>query len=740
MSYQVQLNVQLLDVGKIVQQGANKVVAEIFDFARQLRKTNSDIIVEEDLASVFGRARIVPELQTLFKNNLLKNTRIVPLIHDFPIQLTSCSGPTVDRALTDRDPRYLRTVIQLSFLCRWYTHDGLASALSHCLERRSGLLISSESIKGTLETCSSQTNVAFWDTYVHAVETKLRLQHVSMDGLYTSDQQGINRSMDGMSVTSLLAAMDYFFLIQSLPEDRRMVSRTLKGIVPLVVWAHYILGLCVRVDSDGGNSVTFGDSTKSPDVVAHLSVKHLPEDEEILLLNSGSEIVLRCTPIQEELRLSPGWKERHGLLDYGTEILRRFCNTYVLVQDEDPVYRDIAQIIVAIALNITGLLRYRDSPQKGYHILNLLRPIGIESWRVYEAARIIFHSINIHKEDLNATSKQIRQSPYPQFPFSPSTHRVINSEKFSASKQGERALHMHQLMHNLAYIILIFAHAYEVKTCQNMPLSMEELSPLVPTAFNFEKDYVYVGGHTFICAAWELLLDNSLVSKKPSLIFIVSDHGWSLFKSAIGAADPADVRPLMFHVQQGVPTNTKTGERKRIVEDLNLDEVHWNKRLPAPPVRVVDTGQSYVPRSLARVATRKIFCSSQGNRFSVGVELGVQYDGSDQIFTHMYGYSGFASRVGEVWLTARCQCSRTSLETTSLGLGVATVTGSDWNEHSSTNMDYRICIYLAQEGWARWHALSQVNSRICIIKTKDCCEKCALIATSRLEGKCLLII
>ena len=41
--------------------------------------------------------------------------------------------------------------------------------------------------------------------------------------------------------------MDYLYLLQSLPEDCKMILQSHEGMIPLIVWAHNILGLTVQV-------------------------------------------------------------------------------------------------------------------------------------------------------------------------------------------------------------------------------------------------------------------------------------------------------------------------------------------------------------------------------------------------------------------------------------------------------------------------------------------------------------
>ena len=102
-----------------------------------------------------------------------------------------------------------------------------------------------EGIRGTLEACVSQTNSFNWNLYVKKVENKMK-QFNSPESF-----SGLIRPMDSSSSTvsysTLLAFMDYLYLVQSLPDDRIVTYSFLEGAVGLTVWAHYILGLTVLI-------------------------------------------------------------------------------------------------------------------------------------------------------------------------------------------------------------------------------------------------------------------------------------------------------------------------------------------------------------------------------------------------------------------------------------------------------------------------------------------------------------
>lgn len=85
----------------------------VVQFARDLQRSGSDIIVEEDLAAIFGRARVNSKIVEQFKKNILQNPSFVSLYKDCEIGLDRRLGPTVNRAIQHKDRGYLPTVIQL---------------------------------------------------------------------------------------------------------------------------------------------------------------------------------------------------------------------------------------------------------------------------------------------------------------------------------------------------------------------------------------------------------------------------------------------------------------------------------------------------------------------------------------------------------------------------------------------------------------------------------------------------
>ncbi|KAF8243671.1 hypothetical protein K440DRAFT_468972, partial [Wilcoxina mikolae CBS 423.85] len=160
LNYAIQLSLELATVFPI-RTAVEAAGAQIIQLARDLRKSGSDLVVEEDLAQIFGRGRIGQHLEVAFKD---------------------------------------------------------------------------AGIMKTLAACSSQTSAFKWSFFVRKVEAKLRQSmpeyHHSPDYLR-------------LSPSLLLGAMDCLYLVQSLPDDRKITVSNEMGCITLIIWAHYILELTV---------------------------------------------------------------------------------------------------------------------------------------------------------------------------------------------------------------------------------------------------------------------------------------------------------------------------------------------------------------------------------------------------------------------------------------------------------------------------------------------------------------
>jgi hypothetical protein len=110
---------------------ANKAAEAVMRLARDLRNSGSDIVIEEDLASIFGRCKIADGTSSSFKT--IVNKSGVPYLLFEGIALETGPGPTVVRAL--QSVPYFATVIQCSFLTATHEKTSLAATISLAFEK-----------------------------------------------------------------------------------------------------------------------------------------------------------------------------------------------------------------------------------------------------------------------------------------------------------------------------------------------------------------------------------------------------------------------------------------------------------------------------------------------------------------------------------------------------------------------------------------------------------------------------
>jgi hypothetical protein len=106
----IQLSVELTRLTGAFSSTASQL-SDMVKFARDLRKSGSDIVVEEDLANIFGRGDISQRLMDDFKSAVSKEITITPLHPTSEVVLKPGPSATVTRAMLEHDRRYLAIVI-----------------------------------------------------------------------------------------------------------------------------------------------------------------------------------------------------------------------------------------------------------------------------------------------------------------------------------------------------------------------------------------------------------------------------------------------------------------------------------------------------------------------------------------------------------------------------------------------------------------------------------------------------
>ena len=523
-----------------------------------------------------------------------------------------------------------------------------------------------------------------------------------------------------------------------------------QGVVALIVWAHCLLGLTVHVQDLSSQITVFGASGDVPSVLIREKTPGSAVNDEIILLDAASTVVIRCNPDPESSVLALDDNEKHALLDWATEKMRRHFNSVTLVKDEDPVYLDTASLITAMVLNALPALKFAGPGGMGWweDIEGLFHDLGIEAWRVFDSANVLFHSLKIKREALKAHIDLVKEGGIDEITLPKSIERVFGKMQVFQPKTDIKYMDRitRDLIAELASAVLTFAHVYDIGKCAALPISLRsspgprifppERASAENEALSPGQSSIFIQRDQFHESAMAYMF-GSMIVKQPKNCFINSRHGWSIMLGSGYAADPSEIMPSMLRIQQGVPTHTTTDERKRYVCDGTI----W--RSTPSNWRVVDTGKSYVPRSLAIVTHRKEFCTTFEDHFQVAIQVNIRYEGLEEEI-HGVEYCHWHSNLWCSFRTKPCECPTKTMDRADLGFNAATVTGNPWivgERMSSNDIEQRVCIYLAQEHRAlclKSRGMYQ-NCNV-VLKTKDCCETCAFSKASALPGKVLLIV
>ncbi|RJE25781.1 hypothetical protein PHISCL_01894 [Aspergillus sclerotialis] len=748
-----QLSIELTKILPI-REAISAVTRPILQQARELKRSGSDFIVEEDLAAVFGRGRIDTKLERHFKSTI-SPAKVEIMYPASDIVLHSGSGPTVHRAL--KEPRYLSTVIQLSFLGFMHERTTFSSNLVACLNERyrlgapdSSPDTNYEDIVGLLRVCASQTGEFPWELYIGLVEVLIPKTCASMINDATVD--GLQWRV--LTSNLLLAAIDYLYLVQAFPEDRVMAVPNQAGLIPLVIWAHYVLGLTVLLKSSPDGDILFGSSSHAQVIIKWCD--HMDLAEPINLLDSNMDIVL-STELMQNIHARIISEERCRLKGYGTKLIYRWNNTdsrtalsrVQLVQLVLAFCRVVSPMLYRVCLRGKGLSKpltqYRDNAAP---------------WRLTEAAEVFFDGIMWSEEEIDKHTDYLKTRTLESLFETILDPMQRGTDCALALKLNKGYIHGQvQFVKMVAIMLLACSKIVNIQSCSDMPLTFCHHG-----LYSFVRDGIYEkisnwDGRQYLPineADWfniiaRLLLNNEFKAEPRSnrkRMSLVSAWGWSIYLSNFNDSDPEEIDCQLLYARRGVPTNRVTNEQKFRI----LDQLWMGGHTPPDPV-VVDHGDSYTPRCAASITGRKVFYSSMEREFWQTTQFHIRLEGTcatmeqdPKMETTIFLHTSYRKLHRALWtctLTEPCshQSQRPSVVT--LHDGMVTVKGFRWNHFPNDD----ICICLVKgNSWARWLVLAGIiddyeePTRNILLRTDNCCEACASDLARNYGGQWLVIL
>ncbi|KAL8942681.1 MAG: hypothetical protein Q9216_001535 [Gyalolechia sp. 2 TL-2023] len=507
---QFALTVELTRLLPPIGWAANKAGNAIMSRARELRHSGSDIVVEEDLAGVFGRCTISPALSSSFKTIVAKSNSSIPLLEGIVLQ--GGPGPTVLRAL--QEPPFFAMVIQLSLLSWAFHPNYLATAIADALRKRSegapsssGLPSSPDrkGVLGVLEACESQTSGFNWNMMIDAVSTILG---------YRTDEAPTD-----IPCFVLQGLIDMFPMVQTLPADRMIhvqmpVGEKIdSGISVLVVWAHHILNLEVLVRPRGqeGHSskvIRFGNSGQEQIFIEEVS----PDDEaSITLLDADEEHLLSIKPEPDADTEGDliGSVRRVAARGWDNAVLMDACGHFVgLEKRSEAVIQELQMVISAFAFIIAKNLIKDDRDRDLFE-----DTVGTRSPQVYDvddqhlllASRFLFDNPRITHNQIDIFVKQYTLRALDgQLPQPPALEAATRNVPPSRSEDEWDIICGHA--RHLSIFMLALAHIVNLEDCKSLMFAGLAYSSIIehPLGASLEewkgKDALPVAGDAWLRA------------------------------------------------------------------------------------------------------------------------------------------------------------------------------------------------------------------------------------------------
>ncbi|KAI4087291.1 MAG: hypothetical protein L6R37_008336 [Teloschistes peruensis] len=766
---QLSLSIELAKAFPL-REAINSGVEQLVNLVRALKKNGSDFLVEADLADIFGRGKIEPPLEKEFRD-VIKIGTIQPLHADSPIVLDAGPGATVRRAI--RDSVYMSCVIQLSFLGWFHEESTLAETLVENMLTRFDLNVPGatadpdyEGILKTLHACSSQTSQYRWDDLVALVET--RFPHSTrFFRLYQSPLRFLSSNL-------LLGAMDYLYLAQSLPEDRIIVTDNQMGLIPMVIWAHYILGLTVIIKSCPDGDVAFGN-VGNPQVIIKWSSVLFPQRPRsdihernspygpaptMYLLDADWQVVLETKPIPNG-RIMIEAQESHRLKGYGTTFLRRWFNRKLLIADDDEVYVGTANFAVSFSIIICRVMRRvpfsdhgncvrkpeNDVPSQCY--------LSTEHWRILNASETLLSGIKLDKRKISDFVESLSGKSLEDMAIPIGVKAYL--DKLNEEAPELRKLTFLEEMKQLASWILSFAQVINIDSCADLPLRIAPGWMFCDRIISWNGlDKIDIDSDIWFNMILKLMRKDSTGGSsivESTGTFLTCHQGWSLFYSCVGNKhDPGEINCELLCIERGVPTNTRTGERKYRIAD-------------APPIEE-DVGtpklmdrETYVPRSVTKVHKRVEHYSSRSEEFWLSVKFDIeevdfqsrtaaQRTGVNQRYSLYASYAQFQEALWGVVKTLPCPHRNEDSGSLSLDLDTRTAAGLIWTngDGNAGGPGHRILICLVKgDAMSRWLVINNIMpgsalNRHVLLRCDDCCEDCAVKAAGTMKGNWLVVL
>ena len=449
-------------------------------------------------------------------------------------------------------------------------------------------------------------------------------------------------------------------------------------------------------------------------------------------------------------------------------------NSAIITPDNDPVYEDTTKLAIAVAINASGKLHQQIFDEFSSLDLpgaNPGRVIQNENWRVIDAAKIMVSGIKQHPESIGIDVKFLVDSGLAANRLPPNFTKHLEKATQRAPSLAGKLVFLSSVTF-LAEVLLLFASVVEVESCASMPLilgptatklsSAAELLCVNPRARPMVRpETFFFGVLLLLCDDPPRNFDEESSREAHDTLYLRADFGWSVFLDTVGGKDPEDTSSHLIHVKQSTPTDVRTNERRF---EIGYAGAHYLYGSDRPRVFHIPPEEDLrcVPRAVAQVSRCRQFWTTCSHRFKMARLLSVEPKPTSFLnnfdLPRMEDWIWCRAMHRQLWetfLTPPCHHPQDPNPKDFLNLGPDARALLGWSlfREASDSGPYpqRVLVLLTRgEPQIRWLAIQNATEgerppepedrRQVMLRTRRCCDTCALEHVFSLPGKWALIL
>ena len=721
----------------------SKTYETVMSLARDLQNSGSDIVIEEDLADVFGRNRISSKFASSFTTVIKQSgTTIHPLCEG--ISLVGGVGPTVGRAF--KHTPYFSTIVQLSLLTWVAPTVFVASAVTNALQKRLEgaseedqirAAPTQEGVSGVIIAIHEQTSSFDWSNLIRAVANVL-------PGI------DVAASMRPPPAVVLQGLMSMFPIVQNLPADRVIYIRCCTGVCTVVVWAHLLLDLTVLVKSDHGQKA-FG--TGDEQVLIELIDRNMQAESSVSLLDSSQEELFRIVPDIWENQY-PSIYLKWPTRGFAKSTFGELCSRKFPLSTEN-TRQAIIENMLSITASIAAIVcDHLVVDRLGTRTLNEddLR-LTVPTHRLLESARLLFDNPGLREPDLLAYKQDYSLQPLNE-DLPPPACLVTVLRPLSESGRRKAWKDFRLAISQLSLYLVAFAHVHDLSACGEIPLEDHEVDIMHHGLLKQLRSWdghkkLHVDESCWFDVFSYLLRergrkdeDPHTKAQPPSPNALISGRGWSAYISTIGFDDPCSIWVGRITITKGVP-NRNGVSRRGVMDGPTNNWIDYTQTWNA----VESAGEWAKLRCADDIEFGRPRCGEWKQLFMFTLQVQGRLEKENR------GHFGFRMMHRAIWRSAKSEACEHPMDLNKevrLPPGCKTMNNICTGGYDASYPKLTICL-TAHCSAARWRAVCESSAlslqpddeaygaRI-FLRGADCCFSCAIDQVATQPGKWIIIL